>query len=284
MTATQLTLPADLAAALATRPELGEIAVRYFPELASTNDTAAMLAESGAADGTTVIAGRQTAGRGRRGRAWDSPPGSGLYMSVVLRGRQSPVITLLAGVAVAEAVRGAAGVAAELKWPNDVVATPPGNAASAPAGRKIAGILTEALRDGSEQNDAVVVGIGVNVRARAFPPELAGRAAALESLAGRRVDRAALCADLLVRLHRWRRRMADEGESLVVGRWRALAPSSRGAPVAWDAGGTRCRGMTAGVDDDGALLVSCNGRTERIVGGEVRWESTAAGSDHAARH
>lgn len=280
MTPTPAALPPDLASALAVRSELAGAVVRYFPELASTNDTAAALAGSGAADGTTVVAGRQTAGRGRRGRAWDSPPGAGLYLSVVLRGRQPPVVTLLAGVAVAEAVRGTAGVAAELKWPNDVVVTPAGERAAAPAPggasafarRKIAGILTEALPAGSGRDDAAVVGIGVNVGTRAFPPELAGRAAAIETVAGRRVDRAALCAELLVRLGRWRRRMADEGERLVVARWRALAPSSRGAPVSWCAGGTRRRGVTAGVDDGGALLVADGGRTERIVGGEVRWE------------
>lgn len=280
MTPTHAALPPDLASALAARSELAGAVVRYFPELASTNDTAAALAGSGAADGTAVVAGRQTAGRGRRGRAWDSPPGAGLYLSVVLRGRQPPVVTLLAGVAVAEAVRGTAGVAAELKWPNDVVVTPAGKRAAAPAPggaaafarRKIAGILTEALPAGSGRDDAAVVGIGVNVGARAFPPELAGRAAAIETVAGRRVDRAALCAELLVRLGRWRRRMADEGERFVVARWRALAPSSRGAPVSWCAGGTRRRGVTAGVDDGGALLVADGGRTERIVGGEVRWE------------
>ena len=273
MTTTHAALPPDVAAALAARPELGDTVMRYFPELASTNDTAAALAAAGAADGTAVLAGRQTAGRGRCGRGWDSPAAVGLYLSVIRRGRQSPVVTLLAGVAVAEAVQGTAGVAVDLKWPNDVVAAPPRGGNTAIPRRKIAGILTEVLPGGNERDDAVVVGIGVNVQARAFPAELAGRAAALESLAGRRVDRAALCADLLVRLSRWRRRMADEGDGFVVARWRALAPSSRGAPVSWDTGGTRCRGVTAGVDDGGALLVACGGRTERIVGGEMRWES-----------
>ena len=272
MTATRAALPSDLASALAARPELGGTVVRYFPALASTNDTAAALAAAGAADGTVVLAGRQTAGRGRRGRVWDSPPGAGLYLSVVLRGPQSSLVTLLAGVAVAEAVQGTAGVAAELKWPNDVVAPPSEEGAPAPARRKIAGILTEALCGGSDHDAAAVLGIGVNVRARAFPPELAGRAAAIESLAGRRVDGAALCADLLVRLNRWRRRMADAGERLVIARWRALAPSSRGAAVAWNAGGARRRGVTAGVDDAGALLVAYDGGTERILGGEVQWE------------
>ena len=265
-------LPPDLASALAARPELGNTVVRYFRELASTNDTAAALAEAGAADGTVVIADRQSAGRGRRGRVWDSPRGVGLYMSVVLRGLQSPVLTLLAGVAVAEAVQGTAGAAVELKWPNDVVAPPAVDGAGPPARRKLAGILTEALPGAADRDVAVVVGIGVNVRSRTFPDELAGRATTVESLARRRVDRAVLCADLLVRLSRWRRRMAAEGEGFVIARWRALAPASRGAAVSWDVDGTRCRGVTAGVDDTGALLVSCAGRTERIVGGEVRWD------------
>ena len=272
MTAIHGILPPDLEAALAARPELGDIPVRYFPTLASTNDTAAALAESGAADGTMVIAERQTAGRGRRGRVWDSPLGAGLYMSVVLRGVQSPVFTLLAGVAVAEAVQETAGVGVELKWPNDVVAPPAGAGAGSPARRKLAGILTEALPGAVDRDAAVVVGIGINVRSRAFPDELAGRATTVESLARRRVDRSVLCADLLVRLSRWRRRMAEEGEGFVIARWRALAPGSRGAAVSWDAEGTRRRGVTAGVDDTGALLVSCAGRTERIVGGEVRWD------------
>ena len=105
MNTRHVALPPDLAAALAARSELGVSAVRYFPELASTNDTAAALAAGGAPDGTAVLADRQTAGRGRRGRAWDSPAAAGLYLSVILRGRQSPVVTLLAGVAVAEAVQ-----------------------------------------------------------------------------------------------------------------------------------------------------------------------------------
>ena len=150
-------LPADLAAAFAARPELAGAEVLYFPELASTNDTAAALAESGAADGTTVIADRQNAGRGRHGRVWDSPPGVGLYASVVLRGSQSPVVTLLAGVAVAEAVQGVARAAVELKWPNDVVAPHAG----APTRRKLAGILTEALPGAAGRDAAAVLGISV---------------------------------------------------------------------------------------------------------------------------
>ena len=184
MTETPHPLPADLAAALAGYATLDGIAVRYFPELASTNDTAAALAAAGAADGTVIIAERQTAGRGRRGRTWNSPAAMGLYLSVVLRGRQPPVVTLLAGVAVAEAVRETTGVPAELKWPNDVVVEVAGDGVAGQGRRKVAGILTEALPQGRAGDGGAVIGIGVNVGARAFPPELTDRAAALEALVG----------------------------------------------------------------------------------------------------
>ena len=116
--------------------------------------------------------------------------------------------------------------------PNDVVA-PPAGGRSASLGPKVAGILTEVVTAESERDDATVIGIGVNVRTRAFPPALAGRAAALESLAGRRVAGFALCADLLVRLARWRRRWQRRetpSSSRAGGRWRRAA------------GVRRCRG------------------------------------------
>jgi Biotin/lipoate A/B protein ligase family len=117
-------LPADLAAALdATRERRGPFgqSISYFAEATSTNDIAATLAAAGAPEGTTVIAGAQTAGRGRLGRTWFSPPGAGLYMSVILRSREAaPYVTLAAGVAVAEGVRAATGLPLELKWPNAV--------------------------------------------------------------------------------------------------------------------------------------------------------------------
>ncbi len=271
-TGDDIALPSELAAALAAHPDLDGTVVRWFPELASTNDTAAALAAAGAPDGSVVLADRQTAGRGRYGRVWDSPAAAGLYLSVVLRGPQPPVITLLAGVAVAEAVRAATGVAAELKWPNDVVACAARNDVSEPARRKIAGILTEGLSDAGAPVAGAVVGIGINVSARAFPPELVARAAALDTLAGRPVDRAAVCAEVLARLRRWRLRLAVEGAGPVVARWRALAPGCPGRPVSWEVDGARRRGVTAGVDEDGALLVARGGGTERVVGGEVVWE------------
>ncbi len=266
MTAAAAPLPPSLAAAIASHPELDPARVHYYPVLASTNDTAADLASSGAPDGAVVIARRQTAGRGRRGRAWHSPDGVGLYVSVILRGQQAPTVTLLAGVAAAEAIRETTGVAVDLKWPNDLVAAP----RSASSWRKLAGILTETVPP--DVGKGAIVGIGVNVGATPFPPDLAETAVALDQCVGEPVDQPMLCATLLAQLERWRRRVASAGTALLLERWRELSPSSRGAAVAWDDGtGSPRRGVTAGIDETGALLVDVGGAVERIVGGEIRW-------------
>src|SRR5439155_4982688 len=149
-------------------------------------------------EGTVVLADAQTAGRGRRGREWFSPPGSGLYVSVVLRpgrslsgstDRATRLLTLAAGVALVEAVETATGLAVDLKWPNDLY-----------VGRhKLAGILAEGAGDA---NDAIVLGYGINVRAAAYPPELRDRATSLESELGRSVDRARLFVESLASVAR----------------------------------------------------------------------------------
>jgi BirA family biotin operon repressor/biotin-[acetyl-CoA-carboxylase] ligase len=260
--------PADVAAALSARRDLDWVRLVYVPEVGSTNDVAAGLASAGAPDGTTVLAAHQTAGRGRRGRVWHSPPDAGLYLSAVLRGPQSPLLTLLAGVAVAEAVRAGVGIAADLKWPNDVVLAAPGGAgASRP--RKVAGILTERLP--AAAGEGAVVGIGINVARAAYPPEFEGQAASLEEAAGRPVDRGPLLAGLLAGIRRWDGVVAADGSARLLDRWRRLSPSATGARVSWEGPEARHDGLTAGIAADGALLVDCRGRTERIVGGEVRW-------------
>ena len=172
--------PSDIAAALGQRPDLAAVRLVYFDEVTSTNDVAVELAESGAVDRTTVLAGAQSSGRGRRGHSWHSPGGVGLYMSILLLGRQSPLVTLMAGVAVAEAVAHRSGVAVELKWPNDVVVpasrTPPGIVGPS---RKVAGILAERLPRAVDEG--VVMGIGINVGRADYPAELGGRATSLEA-------------------------------------------------------------------------------------------------------
>jgi len=195
-------LPVEFKTALAaTAAERGVFGARihYFAETGSTNDLAAAAAERGAPEGTTFIACAQTAGRGRRGREWFSPPGSGLYLStIVRRGSMAPWVTLAGGVAVAEGIRTATGLPVQIKWPNDIVSV---GGAGFRARRKIAGILAEAS-SGPEGVQHVVLGIGINIAGSSFPPELADRAGSIETELGRPAEAGTVLAQVLAGLNR----------------------------------------------------------------------------------
>lgn len=267
-------LPPHLQSLLdAARGELGPFGRdgRVVASTASTNDDALAWAAAGAPDGAWIVAGAQTAGRGRRGRAWASPPGAGLYLSVVVRpaARSDPamrLLTVMAGVAVVEALADATGVRATLKWPNDVVVETPG----APP-RKLAGILAEGAMIGS-QLSAVVVGVGLNLRPTAYPPEIAARAVSLDALAGRSVDPDTVLIAILGALARRRQALgAADGGAALLDAWRAWSPSATGSRIRWRQQDEICEGVTAGVDAMGALLVQTRGGEARLVAGEVEW-------------
>ena len=242
------------------RPRLGRLGSPFcfFPTIGSTNDAAASLSE-----GAVVVADQQTAGRGRRGHAWFSPPASGLYISVVLAPRLATIdplratqlITLGAGVAIAEALETAAGLRAELKWPNDLYA----------GRRKLAGILAES------SGDTVILGYGINVLPSAFPPELRDRATSIESEVGRDVDRSELFVETLAALSRRYGDLLNGRFDAILDAWRRRAPGAVGARVARTVDGAVESGVTEGIDDRGALLVRVGDRTRRIVSGEVTW-------------
>ena len=262
-------LPDDLAVACAARTELNKCVFEYLNVATSTNDHAVLLAKSGALDGTTVLAGRQTSGRGRRGHTWHSPSDVGLYMSVIFKGKLSPIITLFAGVAVAESIKQQLDMSVALKWPNDVLIANP-DSCSSQRFLKVAGILAEVLP--AEAGEGVVLGLGVNIREHSFPPELADVAISLETVVGQSIERGNLCAEILVQLLNWRASVEMYGSECALSRWRDLSPSSCGTMVSWEIQGVRCRGITAGIDDSGALLVNGERGRERIVGGELTWE------------
>ena len=264
-------LPPDLETALlmstARRGAIGEPAW-YFAETSSTNDVAMTLAERGAAQGTTVIASAQTAGRGRLGRSWYSPPGAGLYVSVVLRAPQlAGLVTLAGGVAVADGIRTATGLPVEIKWPNDVVVR---EGRARDRRLKIAGILTEASTS-AEGVQYVILGFGINVRKAALPPTLAGIATSIEAELGRPVEPAPVLAETLASLNAQVQLLTDGNGPALLNRWRALAPTSVGSAIEWDRASERIRGTTVGIDDHGALLARTGDHTERILSGEVRW-------------
>jgi BirA family biotin operon repressor/biotin-[acetyl-CoA-carboxylase] ligase len=264
-------LPEDLHAALRSsagrRGPFGD-AVTYFAEIGSTNDAAARLAEGGASEGTTVIASSQIAGRGRLGRQWFSPPGAGLYVSVVCRNpRAAPIVSLAGGVAVAQGIRRATGLPVTIKWPNDIVVTDH----QAPGGRrKLAGVLAEGS-SGAEGVQYVVLGFGINLQPAAYPPDIAARVTAVETELGRPVDAGAVLAETLAALNEQMIAIGAGNRREVLDRWRGLAPSAIGKSIEWTAGTATRRGVTSGIDDDGALLVRAGGQIERIIAGEVSW-------------
>jgi BirA family biotin operon repressor/biotin-[acetyl-CoA-carboxylase] ligase len=257
-------LPPDLVQAI---PASRRRHFHYVAEIDSTNDRAMALAGDGAPEGTAVLAEAQRAGRGRRGRDWFSPPGAGLYLSVVIRPaarEEWTLVTIAAGVAAARAVAGATGLPLELKWPNDLVVGRPW--------RKVGGVLCESVGSGARV-DAVVVGIGLNLRHAAYPPEIAARATAIETELGRGVDRGAIVAALLEELDEVVGRLRAGDRAGVCDAWRRLAASGlHGAPVRWHDQGRDRTGIVRGLDDDGALVVAADGRLVRIVSGEVTWE------------
>jgi BirA family biotin operon repressor/biotin-[acetyl-CoA-carboxylase] ligase len=222
----------------------------------STQTVAFAQAAAGAPDGTIVVAETQTAGRGRRGRAWRDEPGASLLLSIVLRPRLEPAalptLSLAAAVAVAEALREEPGVDARLKWPNDVLV----------GGRKIAGLLLEARL--GHGDTVAVLGVGINVGQRAFPADLAGRATSASLAAGRAVDRERVLGAVVAAVHRWRGRLEREGFAPVRARWRELA-DTLGQPIGVDG----VRGTAVDIDTDGALLVDAGGRRTRVLAGEV---------------
>ena len=219
---------------------------QYYPCITSTNDVAARLADAGAAEGTWVVADEQTAGRGRRGRTWVSPPGAGLYLSVIFRpltgacraaragrSRSRSLLTLMAGVAAAQGVRAATGLAPGLKWPNDLVIEPPGERSGFSRFRKLAGILAEASASGGELQ-SVVIGIGINLTSAAYPPDVEARATSIEGELGRPVERAAVLVEVLAALAAWRRALNDGRQRELLDTWRALGAVEQGPPRAMD--------------------------------------------------
>jgi BirA family transcriptional regulator, biotin operon repressor / biotin---[acetyl-CoA-carboxylase] ligase len=263
--------PADIRAELARAAgPLGIFGrrVHWLDTTTSTNDVAAHLAELGAAEGTTVAADAQTAGRGRLGRAWFSPPGAGLYVSIVLRppgdlstrSNPSAFLTLASGVAIAEGVRAGTGLPAEIKWPNDVMI----------GKRKLAGILAEAAAQG-DRLQHVIVGFGVNLQNTSFPLELADRATSIEAETSRRADRAQIFTQILIAFAARYRDLQAGRFDAILSAWRALAPSLPSSWVEWDTAAGVMRGRAEDIDEHGALMVRVGNNMERLVAGEVRW-------------
>lgn len=257
-------LPRGLRIALdglaARRPDVA-FDVRWFDSVPSTMDLVAQAAASGVPAGYVVLAEQQTAGRGRRGRTWCSPPGAGLYFSYLARPtRLLELVTLAAGVGVLGGIAAATGLRPHLKWPNDLLVGP----------RKLAGLLAEGAHLGSV-DAAVTIGVGLNLEPASYPPEVAERATSLRVEMGRGASRDELFAAVLEHLADSLDRLEAGDADGILRAWRAASPSAIGTLVTWADAGREQRGVTEGIDDSGALLVRTPSGIERVIAGELAW-------------
>ncbi len=260
LAATDKLLPEEIALGLKARYLKGP--VHHFDELASTNDLAKELAAKGAPEGTLVVAEAQSRGRGRLGRQWESPPGAGLYVSLLLRPvlppTEMPQITLTTAVAVARAVTRVTGVVPGIKWPNDLLLD----------GKKLGGILTE-METESEQIRHLVVGLGLNVNNPAFPPELAAIATSLALATGRSHSRVRLLQAWLEEFEELYGRFLARDFAGILEEWRSLAVTL-GQQVIVRQGPLTICGQALEVASDGALLVeTASGEVVRVTSGEI---------------
>lgn len=240
-------------------------AIEVHAEIGSTNDRALMVLAEAGGPGRVILAERQLAGRGRRGRSWESPAGRNLTLSIGLPLDMPAAKAPLVGMAVAVAVRDAAlreaalpDAALQLKWPNDLVSD---------AGRKVAGLLIEtAVRD--DRLVQVVIGMGINVNwlRTEMPPQLADTATSLAELAGHEIDRVALLGRLFGALER-ELGAVERGER-IVDRYRD-ASWLDGRQVTVSVGPEEIEGTVLGVTEDGLLALQTDAARRVVSSGEV---------------
>lgn len=236
----------------------------YYKETDSTNVQASSLAYDGAENGTVLVADKQTAGRGRRGRSWESPAGKNLYFSLLLKPdipvEKASMLTLLMAHAAAVGLQSMEpSLPLRIKWPNDLILN----------GRKICGILTELRMEGNKIHH-LVIGVGINVKKQTFPEELVDKATDLETICGYPPDIDALLGSILEAFELEYEKFLKEG-SLAFLREnyeRMLVNKDREVCVLEPKG--QWSGIARGITDTGELLVEReDGSTQTVYAGEV---------------
>lgn len=241
--------------------------IRVFEETTSTSDMVERLARGGAGEGVVVFAESQTQGRGRLGRVWASPPGKGLWFSVLLRPAWRPQLVtrvmIGAAVALARAIRQQTNLAPEIKWPNDILIR----------GKKLAGILTELSAELDKiKHVNLGVGINVNLSSSDFPSAVRSVATSIKIELGRSVNRCDLAAQVLRELDGIYASLGEGEFDGIAHEWERQC-TTLGQNVAVQVGDREIRGRAEALDAEGALLVrTSHGRLERVAGGDVRVE------------
>ena len=248
--------------------------VRCFDETDSTNLQVCRLGDAGEAEGLVVIADRQTAGKGRMGRHWESPARVNLYASILLRPSilpfEAPRLTFLSAVAVCRAIQAVTALQPTVKWPNDVLLD----------GAKVAGLLNEMSAE-TDRVNYVVLGIGVNLNMSAaqFPADLRYPATSLAIAIGRPVVRLAFTRALLREIDRLYQVFLASGSAPILAEWSGLCAMT-GKPVRVDCGGSCIEGTMTGLAEDGALLIrTVTGKMECVYAGDV----TPVGSEERGK-
>ena len=242
--------------------------ILYYDVTDSTNLRIKQAGDEGAPHGTLAVADRQTAGRGRRGRTWESPAGSSIYMSILLRPEIAPnkasMLTLVMALSVVEGIRECVGSGEDIpgiqiKWPNDIIIN----------GKKLAGILTE-MSSQIDYINHVTVGVGINVNMTEFPEEIADTATSLRLECGHTVKRASLIAAVMERLEEnYEIFLETEDLSGLLGRYSALLVN-RDRDVLIIGQKEKYQAHAIGIDNTGELIVRReDGTLEKIYAGEV---------------
>ena len=239
------------------------VSLACYREVDSTNDQAKRLAEAGSPHGTLVVADTQTSGKGRRGRSWVSPEGTGIWMSLLMRPEIPPshasMLTLVMALAVAGGIEAETGLETLIKWPNDIVIS----------GKKVCGILTEM----SAELDCihyVVTGMGINVNMEEFPDELSQKATSLRIEAGRTYSRSAVIASVMEKLEPFYEEFVRYGDLRNLTEPYQSRLANRDKQVCVLAPGGSWEGTALGINEKGELLVKTgDGTIKSVVSGEV---------------
>jgi BirA family transcriptional regulator, biotin operon repressor / biotin---[acetyl-CoA-carboxylase] ligase len=236
--------------------------IHLLSEVVSTNTLAMAMAASGTPEGTAVIAETQTGGKGRLGRKWLSPKGN-LYLSVVLRPNvpmhKAPLITLMGAIAVASAIRTTCGLAAGIKWPNDILVS----------GKKVSGLLTEMSAEQDRIRHIVLgIGVDVNMDMKELPPEVRSLTTTLAVESGTTINRTTLLQQLLRELEGWYHKFLKNDADMLE-EWKQLNLTI-GNRVTVSGAGEFLEGLAQGVDSEGRLIVNLdNGTVRTIAAGDV---------------